>query len=74
MLSPLAVSRTEDDADNVASEQTFQVPMARKRVPADWRGAIGRADDGQILVDKRRHSEFELGHRSKPDAFLKRWL
>ena len=32
---------------------------------------IGLADDGQILVDKSRKFQFELGQWTDPDAFLK---
>jgi cytochrome b6-f complex iron-sulfur subunit len=35
------------------------------------RAAIGLADDGQIVVDKSRHFQFELGQWSDPDSFLK---
>jgi cytochrome b6-f complex iron-sulfur subunit len=35
------------------------------------RAAIGLADDGQILVDKSRHFQFELGQWAAPEAFLK---
>ena len=34
------------------------------------RAAIGSADDGQILVDKARHFQYELGQWTAPDAFL----
>ena len=35
------------------------------------RAAIGLAEDGQILVDKGRHFQFELGQWAAPEAFLK---
>ena len=35
------------------------------------RAAISLADDGQILIDKSRRFQFELGQWSNPDAFLK---
>ncbi len=35
------------------------------------RAAIGLADDGQILVDKSRHFQEELGQWTDPAAFLK---
>jgi cytochrome b6-f complex iron-sulfur subunit len=35
------------------------------------RAAIGLADDGQILVDKSRHFQFELGQWAAPEALLK---
>ena len=34
------------------------------------RAAIGLADDGQILVDKAQHFQYELGQWSARDAFL----
>jgi cytochrome b6-f complex iron-sulfur subunit len=35
------------------------------------RAAISLADDGQILVDKSRRFQFELGQWANPDSFLK---
>ena len=35
------------------------------------RAAIALADDGQILVDKSRHFQFELGQWSDSESFLK---
>ena len=35
------------------------------------RARIVLADDGQILVDKSRHFQFELGQWADPEAFLK---
>src|SRR5437667_11292850 len=35
------------------------------------RAKIGLSDDGQILVDKSRKFQYELGQWSDPDAFLK---
>ena len=35
------------------------------------RAAISLAEDGQILVDKSRRFQFELGQWADPDAFLK---
>ena len=35
------------------------------------RARIALADDGQILVDKSRHFQEELGQWTDPDAFLK---
>jgi cytochrome b6-f complex iron-sulfur subunit len=35
------------------------------------RARVALADDGQILVDKSRHFQYELGQWSDPDAFLK---
>ena len=35
------------------------------------RARVVRADDGQILVDKSRHFQYELGQWSDPEAFLK---
>jgi len=35
------------------------------------RARVVRADDGQILVDKSRHFQYELGQWVDPEAFLK---
>jgi cytochrome b6-f complex iron-sulfur subunit len=35
------------------------------------RARVVRSDDGQILVDKSRHFQFELGQWADPEAFLK---
>ena len=35
------------------------------------RAEIGLADDGQLLVDKSHHFQFELGQWSDPESFLK---
>ena len=35
------------------------------------RARVVLADDGQVLVDKSRHFQFELGQWSDPEAFLK---
>jgi cytochrome b6-f complex iron-sulfur subunit len=35
------------------------------------RAKISLADDGQILVDKSRKFQYELGQWTDPDAFLK---
>jgi cytochrome b6-f complex iron-sulfur subunit len=35
------------------------------------RARVALADDGQILVDKSRHFQFELGQWADPDSFLK---
>jgi cytochrome b6-f complex iron-sulfur subunit len=35
------------------------------------RAAITLADDGQLLIDKSKHFQFELGQWQSPDAFLK---
>jgi cytochrome b6-f complex iron-sulfur subunit len=35
------------------------------------RASITLADDGQLLVDKSKHFQFELGQWQGPDAFLK---
>ncbi|HEV3141138.1 MAG TPA: Rieske 2Fe-2S domain-containing protein [Vicinamibacterales bacterium] len=35
------------------------------------RARVVRSDDGQILVDKSRHFQFELGQWTDPEAFLK---
>jgi cytochrome b6-f complex iron-sulfur subunit len=35
------------------------------------RAAVSLADDGQILVDKSRHFQFELGQWADADSFLK---
>jgi len=35
------------------------------------RAGISLAEDGQILVDKGKHFQFELGQWQNPDAFLK---
>src|ERR671935_151383 len=35
------------------------------------RARVVLADDGQILVDKSRHFQFELGQWTDPEAFLK---
>ena len=35
------------------------------------RAAISLADDGQVLIDKRRRFQFELGQWADPDSFLK---
>ena len=35
------------------------------------RARIVLADDGQILVDKSRHFQYELGQWTDPEAFLK---
>ena len=34
------------------------------------RARVVLADDGQILVDKSRHFQYELGQRKDPEAFL----
>ena len=35
------------------------------------RARVALADDGQILVDKNRHFQYELGQWKDPDSFLK---
>lgn len=35
------------------------------------RASITLADDGQLLVDKSKHFQYELGQWQNPDAFLK---
>ena len=35
------------------------------------RARVVLADDGQILVDKSRHFQYELGQWTDPEAFLK---
>ena len=35
------------------------------------RAAISRADDGQVLIDKSRRFQFELGQWASPDALLR---
>jgi len=35
------------------------------------RARVALADDGQILVDKSRHFQYELGQWKDPDSFLK---
>ena len=64
--------------------EQVQVPVPRQRLPHDRRqlrrpgAAAARArarsclaDDGQILVDKSRKFQYELGQWTDPDAFLK---
>ena len=41
------------------------------RCPYCARARIVLADDGQILVDKARKFQYELGQWSDPEAFLK---
>jgi len=35
------------------------------------RAAVGLADDGQLLIDKARHFQFELGQWSDPASFVR---
>ena len=51
-----------------AGELAYLAPLG---VAATDDTSVALADDGQILIDKSRHFQYELGQWKDPESFLK---